>query len=631
MKNIISTLVLSPLVFLTACIPSKKGVEQPKNTGKPVSVQDVMDAPVPKIDESKLTDIEKSKYACIQSTCGDRYVFQNEYEKNPALLDSNKAIVQQKLDRKIQLYMGQVIKNEELVFNLSQKVFSQKYSNLNFSKEQLSIINGLNLGNQLNNYYSALEVNKGGDYFFNHEKLKKSHPKLTVNEIQALDILVKLIGLKSGADYAKIYLERLISMTVTAMPSLEKYDRKQLESVIVKKLAIEGLDPVFKKLQTLIYLSLGSSDSVYLIEKAKQTVDLTEPEKMQIIDYYLSLEGFRVLLDPKNVEIFSQLPLDVGSYVEKTKSLFFNSPAYQQFKNKQDLSQTFQKAKDACLVSLSKSLSNTPTELENQKAKALLHKIQTQSQKIIEEKSKKSLEQPLNIQISLPADQNESLASWDLLFDLATKSYLAKGEELKAIDTNKNENLIRFLIAAQVKYSSNKEFFESVTKVCEQTQPAFLNDAAMFTANLFQASWVTVKNLDYGMGIMAHEIGHIISRKWSDLFSSEKSCLSQIYRNELRTEEDFADLFASHVLNQFQKEDPSLKKNNMICGFPSIGKLNFKYLDTAPTAGDVHSSDFFRLLAVNSATGLMTPACQQHIEKFETQGALFKNYCTIQE
>ena len=128
-----------------------------------------------------------------------------------------------------------------------------------------------------------------------------------------------------------------------------------------------------------------------------------------------------------------------------------------------------------------------------------------------------------------------------------------------------------------------------------------------------------------------------IAAKYADKIAKiaqEKNCLKSNYGKDLYVEEDFADLFSSHVVNKMTSgSSSSVKKTNMSCGFPSFKTLEMDELQLENDyAQDPHSSDLYRLLSVATSLNNLTSECSSYLQTYRSEKtSLFTNYCKIKE
>lgn len=163
-----------------------------------------------------------------------------------------------------------------------------------------------------------------------------------------------------------------------------------------------------------------------------------------------------------------------------------------------------------------------------------------------------------------------------------------------------------------------------------------ISDFATF-GNAISTSWLSIKFPEYGVGIVAHEIGHAVSmhlhRRYSDRipsadqmdpFSRSQECIanrnplvenkidfSALSAGELRrwnigqwSEEDWADHFSIMVMDKLKKMNPKIKIKTFSCAMLEHDpKTCLSRINSARAIGDVHSPALLRhLLLLHDGT-----------------------------
>ncbi len=198
--------------------------------------------------------------------------------------------------------------------------------------------------------------------------------------------------------------------------------------------------------------------------------------------------------------------------------------------------------------------------------------------------------------------------------------------------------------------SINKIFDESginLSGLIDDYDPPSLVDKAFTQNGKVQLSWQSIKNLNYGAGIIGHEMGHIVSSSINPFNSSAER--SQSIQTDLpgkmctvdhhtvsaslfdskkpfyQAEEDWADLFSTVLLKNLV---PKMKTHeNFGCLLLDYNKKKneYKNLSFLPTIeGDVHSSGFYRLLQIQKEMSFMPASCVE-ASRLQGDSAFFKS------
>jgi hypothetical protein len=182
MKKLTTVIVgLASALSLFSCQKSSPPKQDIQNANTVIAV-DESNSNVT-IDLTKLSDLNRSKYECIQSVCGTDYPFKNTYESDTNLIEKNKKTVQATLGRDIELLMGRIIKIE---FKLKDVIDS--FSKIDANTIQLTTVQkGLISIQKYLNYdlKPAIDfVKKEGDavdIVFKADALRKINPDWTRN------------------------------------------------------------------------------------------------------------------------------------------------------------------------------------------------------------------------------------------------------------------------------------------------------------------------------------------------------------------------------------------------------------------------------------------------------------------
>nr|BFD61807.1 hypothetical protein BdHM001_04880 [Bdellovibrio sp. HM001] len=139
-----------------------------------------------------------------------------------------------------------------------------------------------------------------------------------------------------------------------------------------------------------------------------------------------------------------------------------------------------------------------------------------------------------------------------------------------------------------------------------------ISDAAHTTDTGIKASWLSVKKPSYGVAILAHEFGHLVS-KFSQSFNSQKSCLAGKQGSTRFIEEDFADVIAGKVMTGMQN---SLNgKSNYGCLFASTEGTPSLQVEKEDTE-TIHSTGLFRSLQLAQLSKAAIPeSCKQAVQQ----------------
>ena len=109
-----------------------------------------------------------------------------------------------------------------------------------------------------------------------------------------------------------------------------------------------------------------------------------------------------------------------------------------------------------------------------------------------------------------------------------------------------------------------------VRNLCESLRPQYFIDRSFWETRTIRLGWQSAIFGEFGAGVIAHELGHIISgqarsaKNGNSAFTETRACTVSIHSalnskgevTEQYQEEDWADTFAASVLNELKTDWP---------------------------------------------------------------------------
>lgn len=222
------------------------------------------------------------------------------------------------------------------------------------------------------------------------------------------------------------------------------------------------------------------------------------------------------------------------------------------------------------------------------------------------------------------------------------KSSLRKTSSYRAFlgtDAAASEAITVFLMIMGTNPNSSKGD-SAAEEICGKISASTISDYALSALGQIEVSWFTLVHPDVGIGILAHELGHVTSFKLREIarrnknsalgFLSSFDCvanrnpfvlnpLSLGVENTIWSEEDWADHFSSLVLNELQASDSIWMKNNRNKACALVTNFDFYFGNSIqPAAGDPHSSGFLRMLMIGNDRGKLDPVCKPFLNYADT-------------
>lgn len=575
--------------------------------------------------------------SCIQSVCGSTYPISSP-ENNPTVFwegispteKEQKAFVNDSITRPIETYMGQLI-SREVQINKLFKDFPFDKLDINFSDSRRGLIYSFYTFNHIDEYIPAIYKNDKDAISFNQDILTKilktKNPDWSDDQINlsisalisledAFNILYKVEFFLSQMSY-----DVLLSFFYPGIPLLE-----------AQKLETEMIVAVYDLFQSYFpKMPLFYKESLVLKRSSNMEV-LSDSEKLLMKKHIQTKFGLISLLQTKVQQAFIDAPIpDWRSFLISSHEAYKSSPTGKSILNPKTIKSTFQEGVEQCLSRLQNAYYSFPTQKQNKNFLELFETIKITAEELIQQKKNVNTQFLKDIRLQLPPAKEELISSW--------KGYLSESEnqirssitELKKLNLEDQEDL-ESLYYILINNNLSRSLFSDVSSFCNQSRPQFLNDHALPVGRSIVLSWPTVVNPDYGLPIVAHELGHIVSEEIHDVLATEKKCLAEKQDTNQYLEEDFADLFSGELMKSLEKSKKYTTSKNMGCAliFPeSIDAISnwppaiYSTQNTTPT--DTHSSGFYRLLALSQFSENLTSECKDYL--VEAQETRFDSYC----
>jgi hypothetical protein len=184
----------------------------------------------------------------------------------------------------------------------------------------------------------------------------------------------------------------------------------------------------------------------------------------------------------------------------------------------------------------------------------------------------------------LPYNSTESVGLWGAAFKEDIRSSTAEVQRVTQYGVRE----------AYVMAVTNALVNNSDTLLCDGMYDPGLIDSITPEDGVSRLSWMTVRYPQYGISVLAHEIGHVVYKHSKD-FSAQIACIKEQNGSDKYTAEDFADLLAIKTEKSLADLGVDLngKKANVGCLFASL-RVGEGLTNTTPE--DNHSSHLFRAL-----------------------------------
>ncbi len=553
--------------------------------------------------------------SCSNSLCGPDSAIVHPFDLSLELKKTTEQMVSTRLKKPIQNYMGRVINQTLLQDKIFKNLFEQK-DHLAVTPEQQGLIQALLYFKKLSDFMPTLEKQTDGTYIFNQEKLKTILGNPTPDELNAASSLVNIVN-----DLLMInsYSNEPLEIWIKALhPDKSFTEAIQLEANLIQILSTE--------LEKIAPTAFAIFPKNLVVSKTLSGQVLSSTDKKSLLTLSFRQKLISKLLQPDFQEKFRKIPLDIPAFLSGFQKTYLNSKVAKAIQTPTTIRAIFQNSVNTCMDRVAYSYGALPTKEATAEFLQKFFLLQTMTQQMIEEKTKTSLVSNLNIEVLLPEINENLLPGIETTLKNVISSEDKSIKYFKNLDFKNISDLNSFLVTAAA--FSDTELLSEVTNFCDQTKAPTLNDAAASSLNMMILSWSTIQNPDVGVGIIAHELGHIVSARWPTFVTTEKTCLGSNSTNHI--EEDFADLFSATLLKRANNIFENLPLKNFGCALLSRDSNGWTQGTLAnPDATDTHSSDFYRLLAIGSITTGLTNQCTSYLS--EAKSTIFDHYCQWQK
>ncbi|WP_374077735.1 hypothetical protein [Bdellovibrio bacteriovorus] len=317
----------------------------------------------------------------------------------------------------------------------------------------------------------------------------------------------------------------------------------------------------------IIDLEMGSLARI----KSGEGIDTDDLTSM--IGNSIALRMLEVLLI-KDTALADSMPLDQ----DKIKQIFRNAKVAEMMQSRINKSGLLPVA---CERNFYKAINLYPQNSEIGAFKETSEKVRAQVLTMLSPQDP-AYEVIRNAPLYMPADAKTIATRWTTRLKDFMQDARQERENFKKLD---NASLVVLGTIFSLIYTDED-------KICSEVADLNISDATNTIDKGIKVSWLSVKSPAYGISILAHELGHLVS-KYSNSFASQKVCLAD-KNASLYVEEDFADVIAAKASLQLQNT-LSTKQGNFGCLFASVEQTPaLKNADPH----DVHASGLYRAIQI---------------------------------
>ncbi len=352
-----------------------------------------------------------------------------------------------------------------------------------------------------------------------------------------------------------------------------------------------------------------------ILQKAILKIPLSPDEKEDFISERMTLLSIQEILPNGNWRDFLlQRPVDIKSMAAKLVNKA--QKAQDQNLSKEMLAAERVSLSFKCTYHMLNKIASSPTPDQNQKFSQLAQGLKTDARRVIsgsQYNSSEVLQAIDKVTLMLPPTKQQTAAAISRILKSKVHASKIAQDRISKLDTNNQEDreLVLLMLAGAYSgpQSKGEGAFENVKEFCLENSAEGISDAAYTSYQVVNVGWRSVLYPQFGYGIVAHELGHVISAADSasmrSQFSQVKSCLQKNQDSTSYLEEDIADLFAAEMI----KLKPT-HQANYSCLLLQQDDGKYSDLQMSSDKDGVHSSSFYRLISVDSQLNKLKPACR---------------------
>lgn len=403
-------------------------------------------------------------------------------------------------------------------------------------------------------------------------------------------------------------------------------------------LLLERYREIQKNYSPLVAMDLVALSSHYeeLLNKAAQGEDLDNAETALYMYASQRIDIFYFPISALAGPTLAKLPVNLAEKLDQLRSSLA--------KEKPASTKNDDKTISMCRANLNLALAADASYLRRDKAQTLIKDVREAAKAIMPQ-----LAAPANVEfVNNIVDQIKFVLPLknELILKKFRDQIVTKNARLdrmvQIVEKNDQESGAQILVLKLIKDQMARLqvaslMNESLDSTCESIKPDTVTDHAISALGKISLSWMTLAYPEMGIGVIAHELGHIVSQalrmssalgNQNEAFNQSLSCVAnrnpfqvevaslKNFEDTTWSEEDWADHFSSLVINEMQRRQPKLKSDAINLSCLTINQENSSYAKNTlePNAGDGHSKGLLRLLMVAQDRGTMTPACQPLLE-----------------
>lgn len=543
-----------------------------------------------------------------------------------SLIDKQtRAILDNEVKPQLNELLQVALENRQSEYKLAETFLSKPTVELNSqNRAYLTVVTYLaKLGTE---YWKVLTSNDGINYQASAIKLQEKFPELpSAKVLQMTAVLNAYLGSETYYFY-NVYSRYGYDMYVKTAGAKVKDDFKRARVVAENLLAEIG--PI-----------VSAHVDIALLRKLETGVKASSYEGFAAMNSLAQAYRLQSMVNPAVRKLTDQIKmsyaeavtfLDWNNRLKKTKELYASAKDLQTQKEQVILS---------CEKAIAGALAAAPSDLRQRKTDELLEMVKAASietaplyfsgstlVKVRETVNKTKFSKPLS------RVESRSLALGTLQYSVARAKAYKKA--LAAEPANKRGKSLAWRSLIESRMSSENVYVD-VQQACNRIKPQLFVDAAAPWLNEVVSGWQTNMFPEIGLGILAHELGHVISGAVNQIKPLEKVGYDEVRKCAMEghaklgdstipsnfaqyAEEDWADAFAARVILNLTKSWPYL--GNYSCSLVHVTDEISDLKLQEPGGLGTHSTSFLRALQTQAQLGLSLPdSCLRELTNVEKE------------
>jgi hypothetical protein len=329
-------------------------------------------------------------------------------------------------------------------------------------------------------------------------------------------------------------------------------------------------------------------------------------------------------------DLYAARAVPVADIIAEIKSSGIIEKMKAQMASPSELKDRKDKAFEQCRTIVNRSAQAALTADDLQKTQQMIGSVKSSVLKVAKNLStSKEIQKKISIDVqkiefNLPYSKEQMLAG---LTSKAKSSTAEEAKNVARIDQFTDSAILMLMYSERNGEGVLPE--NSIESACNVFAPGGITDNAVSILGKINLSWQTVKLRKFSAGVIAHELGHIVSADLKDTNSSPYEAMRECtnlrhsdidkVHDKTYLEEDFADMIASLVLKDLRTQN-LVETGNFGCLL--MGKSHGRWgeemgltMKWADDNKDSHSPNLFRTIQSNIISGQVLPeACQNIVD-----------------